>query len=101
LPDEAVEEYDGSDKYFQMNKEFAKTVGVQDNAKYERCDDEEQLIINLSYCSKRSYVVKFVARDLCNYKIINENVLNRRDFYKPMKQGKQEDWDILWTTKPP
>lgn len=47
-------------------KNYAATIGVEDNDHYRRFKQKERLVINLS--NTKYFIVKFVAKSLFNFK---------------------------------
>ena len=84
-------------------QQFASTIGVQDNEKYPKFKEKEKLVFNVS--SSRYFIVRFVAKNLFNFKISYKEIdkppekgfPDGGDFPMPKAKAAEEDWDIFWT----
>jgi tubulin polyglutamylase TTLL6/13 len=77
-------------------KNYAATIGVEDNGNYRRFKPKERLTINLS--NTKYYIVKFVAKSLFNFKCSWKNQEPEQMDAGDWGENKQtEDWDIFWT----
>lgn len=79
-------------------KEFADTIGIQDNENYRKFKKRERLIMNIS--NTKYFVIKFVAKKLFNFKMSYKNQdVDQMDVYNYGDSGQEkvEDWDIYWT----
>ena len=68
------------------NKVFAKSIGVEDNDYYRKFKEGQKLSFNIS--TTKYFVIKFVARNLFNFRITRAGV--------PESHG-DPDYDIYWT----
>ncbi len=55
----------------QKQKNFAATIGIEDNQKYKKFKNKENLVVNIS--NSKYFVVRFVAKNLFGFKLSYKN----------------------------
>lgn len=54
-------------KKYSLMKQFAMTIGVEDNDNYTKFEDQQQLILNAS--TTKYFIIRFVCKELYNFKL--------------------------------
>ena len=84
-------------RILQKQKNFAATIGIEDNQKYKKFKTKENLIMNIS--NSKYFVVRFVAKNLFGFKLSykNQDVEQMDNWNYDQQTSHAEDWDIYWT----
>ena len=88
-------------RYKEKMKQFAETIGVEDNETYPKFKEAQRLCLNVSMC--RYFVVRYVAKHLFNFRLSFKNIDDPGESptFNPHKPEtfaqNQEDMDIYWT----
>ena len=59
-------------KKYSLMKQFAMTIGVEDNDNYRKFEDQQQLILNVS--TTKYFIIRFVCKELYNFKLSFKNI---------------------------